>query len=287
MFAAAGLAAASLVTFVIGITCLGLGLALSTSKTKSVSDATTTAPATTTDTETAQKKPGFFSKLGSIVSHVVPSSGGPDRAGFTNGHPVGLYFMTRYANHSLEKAVWYFTSSGQVYVDPTDGFSDDTLAAQKGPHGTTSDADGAKMTITWAAGTKEDSTIEKDSTGFAWDMGIFVPVERFSDDSGLIGRWEGGSSSSFNGNSAIVSRSLDIQPGGTFNSEGAATFRSESDESVTKVGGQGSSSGSWRLDGYILTLTYADGKVTRGIAFPYDDDKAHHFFFAGTMYKKE
>jgi hypothetical protein len=268
-----GLAVASLVSFVMGVASLGIGLAIRSSSTGAAS---------------GPSGGGLFSRIGRIVSNAVPSSGGPDKPGYAHGRPVGLYLMTRYwmTTHSLEKAVWYFTSDGRVYVNIEDGFSDDKLAAHKGLHGTAA-ADGDNIVVTWSDGTKESSPVERQGSGFAWDMGLFVPVERFPDDSSLAGLWEGGTSVTFGGSHAATSNTLDLRRDGKFTGASVASLRSESDGSAVSGGSQGTNGGSWRLDGYSLTLTYDDGRVVRGIAFPFNDEKSERFYFAGTMYKKQ
>jgi hypothetical protein len=265
-----GLALASFLTFVAGATLLGIGL---------------TRPSSSTIGTSGPAEGGLFSRLGKIVS--VPSGGGPEDPGYKNGRPVGLYLMTRYwiATGSLEKAVWYFTSDGRVYLNLEDGFSDEKLAAHKGQHGTAS-VDGDNLIVTWSDGKKTSSPLEREKGGFNWDMGLFAPVEGFSNDSDLVGRWEGGTSVTFSGNYAATSKTLDFRQDGTFTGEAIASLRSQSDKSTVSGGSQGTSAGTWQLDEYTLILTYPDGKVVRGISFPFGDEKTERFYFGGTMYKK-
>lgn len=232
------------------------------------------------------------SMLGAGVLMSSSIGGGPEKPGYEDGHPVGLYLMTRYwmATGSLEKALYYFTSDGRVYVDLEDGFADDVLAKHKGRHGTVK-MDGDEMVVTWQDGKDARAKLEKGNGGFNWDMGLFAPVEPFEDDKALAGKWEGGSSVHFSGSSTLTSTTLELHDDGTFSGESLASFRSESDESVATGGSQGNHAGTWKLDGYSLVLTYADGRTVRGIAFPFDDEKTpvypDRFYFAGTMYKKE
>jgi hypothetical protein len=217
--------------------------------------------------------------------------GGPEKPGYVDGHPVGLYLMTRFwvATGSLEKAVWYFTSDGRAYVDLEDGFTEERLAAHKGRHGTVS-IDGDEMTVTWSDGRKTTGTVERGNGGFNWDGGIFAAVKPFEDSSPLVGRWEGGSSSTLGGTSASASRTLELKEDGTFTGATAASLRSESSESVASTGSTGRNAGKWKLEGYSLVLTYDDGSEARGITFPYDDEKTpvnpDRFYFAGTMYRR-
>lgn len=217
--------------------------------------------------------------------------GGPEKPGYEDGHPVGLYLMTRYwiATGSLETAVWYFTSDGHAYKDPED-LSEEALAAHKGDHATVR-AEGDDMIFTWSDGKESRSKLEKEKGGFNWDMGIFAPVEGFDDEEELAGKWEGGKSVSFSGNYAATSNTLEIREDGTFRQSGVSSFRTTSNDSTVSTGGSGNDSGQWSLDGYSLTLTYENGKSVRGVSFPFDDEetpvKPDRFYFAGTMYKKQ
>lgn len=267
MVLAGALAAASVLAFVIGAVLIGIGVAM---------------PSSDDDPGDGEKGGGLFSRIAS-----GGSGNSPEKPGYEDGHPVGLYLMTRFwiATGSLEKAVWYFTSDGRVYLNPEDGFSDETLAAQQGRHGTVS-VDGDTMTVKWSDGKETSSTIEREKGGFNWDTGIFAPVEAFTDDSQLVGRWEGGTSVSFSGSRAANSSTLDLREDGTFSRAGVASLQSGSGESEVSAGAQSESSGTWKLRGHTLTLTYGDGKVARGITFPFDDEKTRRFYFGGTMYKK-
>jgi hypothetical protein len=88
-----------------------------------------------------------------------------------------------------------------------------------------------------------------------------------------------------------VSRSITLRGDGTYERGGVSSFKSTGEGSEVSVGGSSENSGKWELSGYSLTLTERDGKVVRGIAFPFDDEatpvKPDRFFFAGTMYKKQ
>jgi hypothetical protein len=277
MLAAGGLAASSVAAFLLGAILIGIGVAIPSSS-------------SSTEGGKAPEEGGLFSKIGRAISKAVPASGGPEKPGYENGHPVGLYLMTRYwmSTGSLEKAVWYFTSDGRVYENLEDGFSDEKLAGNTGRHGTVT-ANGDTLVVKWSDGKEASSSIERQHSGFAWDMGIFTPVEGFPNDSHLVGRWEGGASLTSGGSHAASSRSFDFRNDGTFTSESVASLRSsQSNGSSLSGGSQGTAAGKWHLDGgYTLTLTYDDGKVVRGITFPFNDGKTDHFYFVGTMYRKE
>jgi hypothetical protein len=245
---------------------------------------------------------GLLSILGGVAllvaSTTVGGSGGtlgggdgPEKPGFEDGHPVGLYLMTRFwiATGSLEKAVYYFTSDGRVFVDLEDGFSDETLSAHKGKHGTVR-VDGNEMIVTWSGGKEERSELEKSGGGFNWNTGLFAPVEPFEKAEHLVGSWEGGNSASFSGSSAATSNALDLRADGTFTGESVTSLRSTSDGSDVSAGSRGDHSGTWKLDGYSLVMQYNDGRTARGITFPFDDEETpvfpDRFYFSGVMYKK-
>lgn len=228
---------------------------------------------------------------GGGVASLFRSGDSPANPGYEDGRPVGLYLMTRYwiATRSLEKAVWYFSKDGHVYFNPQDGFSEEKLSAHAERHGIAK-ADDKTMTITWSDGKETKSDLEHAEGGFNWDTGLFAPVEGFAHSKDLAGKWEGGTSVSFSGSNSAAVHGLELRPDGTFSGESIATFSSKSDGTEMRTGAQGSHSGQWKLDGYVLTFTYDDGKVVRGITFPFDDEKTpvypDRFYFSGVMYKK-
>lgn len=247
---------------------------------------------TTTEVEEAPgspspPRPGLFDRLRGAASSVLGE--GAARGTFRGGKPAGLWFMTKFwlATNHLEKAVWYFAPDGRLYVNP-EGITDDALAAHKGQSGTY-DVAGNNLTIKWSDGSTSSNELERDGDGFAFDTGLYAPVDPFTDQSALAGSWEGGSSMSFGGGSSILSKSLVIAADGTFTQSGAASIRAESDESVASAGGTSATRGRWSLDGYTMTLTYENGEIVRGVAFPFDDEETvfnpDRFYFAGIMYK--
>lgn len=216
----------------------------------------------------------------------------PVAAKMSGSKPVGLFFMTRYwiSNGSLEKRTWYFAPDGQVYLDPL-GFSAAELAAFRGERGRYQ-VNGSTMTVKWARGSASTSTVENPhAASFTWDMGNFTGVRPFASTQQLIGTFEGGESLSNSGGSAITSRTLTLRPDGTFSRGGVSSLSSTSDASTIRTGGQSQSSGRWQLNGYFLTLTDAQGGVTRGIAFPYNINgtaaRPDRLYFNGTMYKRQ
>lgn len=215
----------------------------------------------------------------------------PPAARMVNGRPVGLYFMTRFwaFTGSLEMVVWYFAPDGRAYQGLQTGFSAADLAAHKGYQGTYQVA-GDTMQITWSEGKPTKSTIERSAGGFAWDAAIFTAVKPFQGAKSIAGSYEGGESLSVAGNSAAVSKTLQLRADGTFTWDGVASVTSATKESKVTTGGQSSGGGTWRMDGYSLLLTERGGRVIRGISFPYDDPMTpvypDRLFFNGTMYKR-
>jgi hypothetical protein len=218
----------------------------------------------------------------------------PADAGYKDGIPVGLFFMTRYWSGlgSLEKAAWYFAPDHTVYEQLETGFSKADLAAYRGNKGTAV-LTGDSIEVTWGNGKKTQSQLErdKDSLGFAWDGGLFNPVEPMASASEIVGIYEGGESVSFGGGSSAVAKGLELHADGTFRRSAVSAIKTASQGTQASAGASSGSSGTWQLSGYSLVLVDETGKTFRGIVFPYDDDKTpvkpDHLFFAGTMYKKQ
>ncbi len=211
----------------------------------------------------------------------------------------GLFYMQRYdmVSRHLEKAVWYFSADGRVYVNPEIGFSASELAAHKGLSGTYQIADG-QMNIAWSNDSKRINKLEIAADSFSFDTASFLPVKPFRNANQLVGNYQGGSSFTFSGNSTSIAKTLNLRADGTFSSSGIASFskpRNESNLSDTNnkeliASGQGSSTGTWSLSGYSLTLTSPGAEDLRGIVFPLFHDEAKGppdtFLFRGIVYKK-
>lgn len=215
----------------------------------------------------------------------------PAPASFRSGSPVGLYFMTRYWSytHTLEKAAWYFAPDGAVYENLDHGFSSADLAAHAGRKGR-AHFDGGKLSVTWVNGQKAESNVERDGTGFAWDMGSFTPVQPITNAAAVAGVYEGGESLSHGGNQVAVSKRLELHADGTFSWEGISFVSGDTAATKLYAGANGGTAGSWQADAYSIALTDADGRVFRAIAFPYSVGEtagpSDHLFFAGIMYKR-
>jgi hypothetical protein len=227
---------------------------------------------------------------------VPPAAGGtpvqPLAGRVAGGRPLGLFFMTRYqmAFRSLEKASYYFTPSGQVYVDPT-GFSAAELAAvPASSRGTYSHA-GSTLTVRWANGQTESSTVEPQATTFGWNMGIFLAVRPFASAQQLQGSFEGGNSVSTSGGGASNSSSFTFRPDGTFSRSSAGSVSSTGSGTTARAGGSSAGAGRWQLSGWLLTLADANGQTRRGVAYPIETDsktgQVTRFYFDGIAYKRQ
>lgn len=209
-----------------------------------------------------------------------------------DGRPVGMFFMTRYWSftQTLEKAAWYFTADGKVYQNLTDGASPADLAAHKGPQGTFR-REGNEMEVTWADGQSAKSEIEIQDNGFMWEMGIFSPVHPFKEAAEAAGNFEGSERISVGGDTAAVSKKLQLNADGTFRWEGIGFVEATGSEAILTAAAEEGTTGSWKLEGFTMTLTAKDGKAIRHICFPFDDTdtpiKPDRIFFGGMLYKKQ
>lgn len=215
-------------------------------------------------------------------------------AGAVNGgRPVGLFFMTRYwiATHSLEKSTYYFAPNGQVYVDPK-GFAAAELAALPASARGSYNVTGKTLAVRWASGQTSSSEVEPQANTFTWDMGIFLAGQPFKSPGQLTGSFEGGNSISTSSGSASAVSSLTFRPDGTYSGGGASSFggRNEAGAKTYSAGSTSSNSGRWSLSGWLLTLTDAQGRTTRGVAFPVErNDKTGQvtrFYFDNVAYKR-
>lgn len=204
--------------------------------------------------------------------------------------PVGLYFMTRFwMSSGLEQKVWYFDAEGRVYLSPGPVFTPEALARDAERSGRRT-LGGEKMRVVWSDGKETESNYKADGSqsGFSWDAGIFSAVAR-PDWSRVAGTFEGGASfSGASGGGSSVS-TLTLRSDGTFTWSRSASLRGESSASQVSAGSVGAPrDGRWRGEGYQLTLTFADGRAERFVAFPTPDprDAARigMLFFNGSMH---
>ena len=217
----------------------------------------------------------------------------PAEAGIRDGVPVGLYFMTRFqpATRTLEKAAWYFAPDGAVYQNLESGFSAAALAAHSGPKGRVTTRE-RRLEVTWTDGTRASSDLERDGTGFIWDMGIFTAVKPFADASEVTGNYEAGDAGQDGAPASRTNQRLELRADGTFawgDTSGSSGGGTASAPAVSRGGGP--SEGRWELDGYLLTLTDNAGAVTRRVAFPCEGEvapgAAGWMFFGGRVYKRQ
>ncbi|WP_151087822.1 hypothetical protein [Hymenobacter baengnokdamensis] len=208
------------------------------------------------------------------------------------GKPVGLFFFVSSSDFNNQHT-YYFTPAGQVYVDPTD-FSAAALAAVgPGQHGTYA-VTGQQMTIKWANGTTKTGHYHADPSGFSCE-GSFMCVAPLANPRQLVGTFEGHNAAvTVDANSLAAFRTLVLKPDGTFTRDSYAASHSESHHAdnssfntdAASTGAQ--QAGHWKLDGWYLTLTDAQG-TARGVAFRTDwdekTDQTKIFRFNGTSYK--
>ena len=115
-------------------------------------------------------------------------------------------------------------------------------------------------------------------------MGNFCPVGAFDDDT-LDGTYTGGASAGF----GAVSSAMTV----TFRDDGTYTLSSIG-AVVTSEGSAGSTgeeSGTYEIDGNLLTLTPQGGDARELTTFPYDDgsegEQPRRLFFGGGMLKRQ
>jgi hypothetical protein len=215
----------------------------------------------------------------------APADGKPvtvPKAEMTVKGPVGVWFMVRYVNHSLEKAAWYFSADGVAYENPDEGLTPEALAAHKGRKGKFTWT-GKAMEVDFGK-EKVKAEVEQDKTGFMWDMGSFTPAAPYTDAKLAAGKYEGGESLSHGGNAVAVAREIELKADGTYEYSAISALKADTKQSTGRASAGGSESGTWTLDGFIMTMT-AGGKTTRKIAFPYDDGESKRLYLGGTMYK--
>ena len=232
--------------------------------------------------ETTAKSPATTMETTEVDQPVTPA--------FQDELPVGMYFMTRYtsATQSVEKAVWYFAPGGTVFCQLEAGFSKADLAGHAGPRGKLTRRENS-LAITWSDGRETLSKLERDGSGFAWDMRIFAPVTAFDTASEAVGVYEC-SESMPPGTRIAVSQRLDLRSDGTFGWDGVTLTSGETRKAVAKSGNNESTTGRWELSGFSLQLTTSNGVTLRRLVFPSDDEKTvikpDRMFFAGLMFKR-
>jgi len=167
------------------------------------------------------------------------------------------------------------------------GFSDQDLANHPGRKGK-AHAEGKTLVVDWGKGAPTKSALEKDKTGFMWDMGGFTPVSPVADAASIVGSYEGGESLVHGGNVAAVGKTLELKADGSYAMESAGYVSGTSGGSKVSAGASSATSGHWAVSGWTLTLS-GGGKDSRLIVFPYDDAdaKVHpaHLYVGGTLFR--
>jgi hypothetical protein len=216
----------------------------------------------------------------------------PAPASFQAGAPVGLYWMSRYetGTRTLEQTVWYFAPDGTVYRNLEHGFSADDLGRHAGPRGRAG-LEGRALRIQWEDGTAKAAPLERDPTGFTWDMGIFSPITRFGAPADIPGTYAGGTGSVRAEGPAVVPQRLTLRADGTFGWEGVAFRPGTGTPAARVVSAPDTTVGRWKLAGHSLTLEAESGLTLRRFAFPDDDDRTvvrpDRLFFGGEMLKRQ
>jgi hypothetical protein len=215
----------------------------------------------------------------------------PPPAGFKDDIPVGLYLMSRYVSTTQENetSVWYFAPNGEVYRELECGFSASDLSSHTGPRGSVSRR--AKiLEITWSNGEVTTSILERDGTGFTWDMGIFVPVKPFESDSEVAGLYEGSAAVTPGRDEIPVAQRLDLRPDRTFIWQGVAFKQLKYGAENISIGSTEVTEGNWSLSGFSLILMHGKETTVRRIAIPLDDEKTvirpDRMFFGDLTYKR-
>ena len=87
---------------------------------------------------------------------------------------------------------------------------------------------------------------------------------------------------------AVVAKSLTFKADGTYTYSGVITVTTVTERSVAETGGTSRNAGRWRLDGWYLTLTDAQGKTARDFAYPVGTNaKVALFNFSGIAYSRQ
>ena len=209
---------------------------------------------------------------------------------FRQDLPVGPYFMTRFtpATQTVEKSVWYFAPSGEVFSGLETGFTPAEVHAHAGPRGKIMPLEG-KVLISWSDGRQTRARLEREGNEFTWDMMLFAPVQAFETSNEAAGVYECVESIPA-GTGPSVPQRLELRIDGTFVWEGASYSAGAGGLISVKSGHNETAAGTWEIDGFSLRLKAPDGIVLRRLVFPSDDDKTvikpDRMFFAGVVFKR-
>ncbi|MBH8559810.1 hypothetical protein [Hymenobacter negativus] len=229
---------------------------------------------------------------GRAQAHLAVAPGPAPVAGHMVGNkPVGLFFVTKSVLGNFMTMSYYFGPDGLAYENPV-GLSAAELAStpakSKGRYSVT----GKTLSIAWNGYPKpETAEMNMLGGGFSWSgASIFSAVGPFKSPSQLVGKFEGGTSTVASAmGQATVSKALIFKADGTCQGSGVATVTSVTDRSVAETGGTSANTGHWRLDGWFLTLTDAQGHTVRNVAYPVGDGKGKVtlFNFNGMAYSRQ
>jgi hypothetical protein len=210
---------------------------------------------------------------------------------FQDDLPVGLFSMTRYLSSApaVENSVWYFADDRTVYRGLQDGFSKADLATHTGPRGVVR-RQGRSLEIEWSDGTKSTAELERDGTGFTWDMGIFTPIISVENANELAGVYEGSETVALGSAGMPVAERIELREDGTFSWTGVS-FSEKKSGSVRIVRRSSEvSSGHWQMRGFSLVLTTPGGLALRRLAFPQDEEKTvirpDRLYLGGVIYRR-
>ncbi|MBF9222419.1 hypothetical protein [Hymenobacter ruricola] len=218
----------------------------------------------------------------------APAGAAPLAGRMEGNKPVGLFFVTKSVLGNFFTLSYYFAPNGMAYENPP-GLSAAELAATRASNKGRYSVSGSTLIIAWTGSPKPESAeMHPLKGGFSWSLGsIFSAVGPFRGPAQLVGSFEGGSSTYTPMGGAVVSKSLTFRPDGTYSSGGVATVTSVTERSVAETGGSSQAGGRWKLDGWFLTLTDAQGRSVRDIAYPVGTAaKVDLFNFNGTAYSR-
>ncbi|WP_201984588.1 hypothetical protein [Hymenobacter rubidus] len=225
-----------------------------------------------------------------VAAPPAPAGPAPQAGRMEGNKPVGLFFVTKSVLGNFFTLSYYFAPNGIAYENPP-GLSAAELAATPARNRGKYSVAGKTLTIAWTGAAKPESAeMNMLKGGFSWSLGsIFSAVGPFHSAAQLVGSFEGGSSSYTPMGGAVVSKSLTFRPDGTYTSGGVATVTSVTERSVAETGGSSKQGGRWQLNGWYLTLTDAQGRTVRDVAYPVGDGKGKItlFNFNGMAYSRQ
>lgn len=206
------------------------------------------------------------------------------------GRPVGLFFVTKTVLGNFRTLSYYFSPEGVAYENPP-GLSTAALAATPARSKGRYSVSGKTLRIAWTGYPQpEAAEMVLLGGGFSWSLGsIFSGVGPFKSPGQLVGTFEGGTSTVASAvGQAVVSSTLTFRADGTYTGSGVATVTTATSGGVAETGGSSQQAGRWRLDGWYLTLTDAQGRTARDIAYPVGtDNKVTLFHFNGIAYARQ